>query len=436
MTLDPICGSELSEITPGTASIDAMIITMLCTVVGGAILAIPASLHYASLFNGIFMILFVGMLSTLSAKKLCILSEKLGSDSYVHIFSTILSPNSASHGGSLLEKSDSHRKNINFMKILIQIVVFWYTFGIAVSFIVIIGDSMKPLSTSWLGFQGFYSTEKFWILLVSPILFLASSVQQITELKIFSLISFLTMIYVSIVVGIRYFEAVSCSSSIIPGEGVDIISLKKDIFQSFPVLTVAYTMHYNVPQLYFEMKDKTVRKLNYALYITMAVVVILYLQTGIMGYLHFGAKSIQSGGDILALYSKDDSLVNIGRFLMFFHFALGFPMVSIACRQTLMLFIVGKEKGTSTLWRLVATFAVVSAACTLAAYSSGITQVFVFNGVLFGIHIVMTIPALLYFINFRKNMGQIDMCSTVLLGFCGISFSVVGFAVVLANTLK
>ena len=411
-----------------------MIITMLCTVVGGAILALPACLQYASLLWGILMLLIVAALSLTSAKKLCILADYLNENSYVGIFNRVTENKYASHRKHTVSAEGAFKEK--FRKFLIQAVIFWYTFGIAVSFIVIIGDSIEPLASAWLGLTGVYCSAKFWILLVSPVLFLTSSVESITELHLFSLISFLTMIYVSAVVGIRYIQIARYSCSAYPAEGLHLYSVKKDIFQAFPILTVAYTMHYNIPQLYHELKAPSIATMNRALYKALLIIVLLYLQTAIMGYLHFGSRAVESGGDILALYSKNDNMINIGRFLMVFHFALGFPMVSIACRQILTLVLTGKEIGADKRLRISTTLIVVATSCLLAAYTTGITEVFVFNGVLFGIHIVMTIPAVLYYLQFRKTMSLLDTVFTFLLFLAGIIFSVVGFTVVLMNKLR
>ena len=69
--------------------------------------------------------------------------------------------------------------------------------------------------------------------------------------------------------------------------------------------------------------------------------------------------------------------------------------VSIACRRTVNLLFFHCET-QSNLWiRTAQTFLIVATSCALAAVASGITEVFegCFHGVLFGIPLVMIIPA-------------------------------------------
>ncbi|KNH09284.1 amino acid transporter [Perkinsela sp. CCAP 1560/4] len=438
---------EISHEKSGNSTANAMIITILCTVVGGAILALPACMHFTSLIVGQMLIVLVAGLSLLSANKLVILADFLKEDSYVKLFARIMNfttkeriaaPLCSGNSGanSYEEENATKYRESKIMKLLIQLIIFWYTFGVGVSFIIIIADSMKPLADAWMGTQGFCSSGSFWVLVVYPLLLGFSSVEQITELKVFSLVSFLTMVYVCVMIGFRYVNASVLANSVIPASNAQLFSIGRSLFQGFPIISVAFTMHYNAPQLYYELRTPSVKLMSRCLCISMIIIILLYSQVASMGYLHFGEKSVESGGDILALYGKDDLFVNIGRLLMFLHFALGFPMVSVACRRALTLFFLGKEGNVPLLYRFMAAFFIVSSSCLLAVFSRGITEIFVFNGALFGIHIVMTIPATMYFIVFRSKMSRTEMALNFLLGFCGIFFSVVGFIVVLCEKLQ
>ena len=154
-----------------------------------------------------------------------------------------------------------------------------------------------------------------------------------------------------------------------------------------------------------------------------------------MGYLQFGPQTHTHGGDILFLYAENDILMNIGRFLMLFHFVLGYPMVSIACRRTVNLLFFHCET-QSNLWiRTAQTFLIVATSCALAAVASGITEVFVFNGVLFGIPLVMIIPAWMYWRVFRESMRLWEKAGILLLGISGCFFAICGFVVQLRQTI-
>ncbi|KNH09546.1 amino acid permease-like protein [Perkinsela sp. CCAP 1560/4] len=408
-------------------------ITVLCNVIGGGVLALSCAYHYTSLVYGVFFLLYIGFLSLLSMILLVIMAYHTKEYTYMGlarcafegIFQNRPELNQKLVGSASGKKGYSNK---GYMSAIVEGAVLLYTFGCAVMYIVVIGDSMGPLAKSWMRLSGFYASEKFWIVVTAPILFVLSSARKITELKVSSIIAFITILYVGVVVAIRYGEEAYRQASVITASDrrVRVATVTKDLPKAIPLLTVCFGMHYNIPPLFHELRNRSVPKMKRALIPAFAVIVSLYLEMGILGYLHFGPDVTKHGGDILAQFSHDDLLVNIGRFVMLLHFACVYPLLAIGCRRSLNLFLFKGDASVSTLVRVSEALAIVTLSSILAAFSSGISQVLAFNGSLFGLHIIMTFPALMYAKIFRDTLRMREKVLIVVLFVSGILFSIAG----------
>ena len=410
-------------------------ITVLCNVIGGGVLALSCAYHYTSLVYGVMFMLYIASLSLISMVLLVIMAEHTKEYSYKGLARCAFE-------GIYKKRPELNRliadesqcdgvkqKGKGYMRTLVEGTILLYTFGCAIMYIVVIGDSMAPLAESWMHLNGFLASEKFWIMVTAPVLFVLSSARQITELKLSSIIAFATILYVGVVVAIRYGSEAIAQASIITAldRNVRVAKFTSDLPKAIPLLTVCFGMHYNIPPLYHELRNRSVIKMKRALVPAFAVIVSLYLEMGILGYLHFGPSVTNHGGDILAQFSHKDLLVNIGRFFMLLHFACVYPLLAIGCRRSLNLFLFKGESSISTGIRIAESFAIVFLSSIFAAFSSGISQVLAFNGSLFGLHIIMTFPALMYAKIFQDSLRTREKIIAIILIATGIIFSIAGF---------
>eukprot|EP00760_Papus_ankaliazontas_P019351 PhM_4_TR18013/c0_g1_i3/m.33382 len=386
-------------------TISSTIIAILCNVVGGGLLALSAVFDHASIIAGCFMLCFVAFLSGLSMLFLVRMAERTQKFSYMELWKMAM--------------KGSESSGIN--RLAAEGAIVWYTFGVLVAYVVLISDLMAPLADSWMGLSGFMGTGTAWVLICSPFLFLFSCARRLNELKITSILAFATTVYVGVMVVVRYAQLDEAERPAHP----NVHTINSNILRVIPVMAVCFSMHYNVPPLYKELTDRTPRRMGIAVSTSFLMIIVFYLIVGVTGYLAWGKRIHEDGGDLLAHYSNHDTLINLGRLFMFLHFVCVYPIITMGCRRSLNL-IVFQTEDISTKLRVAETFGLTSASVLLGIVAKGINHVLSFNGSLFGVHIIMTIPAVMYW-HIMPEKSTTERVLTVLLGGSGVVFSVVSF---------
>ncbi|KNH07860.1 amino acid permease-like protein [Perkinsela sp. CCAP 1560/4] len=415
-------------------TIPSTFISILSNVIGGGILAISLALHYTSIVPGLCIFTVVTVISLLSMSMLIEMSEHTKCFSYMEIchfaFEKAMGNSVKDDQNTVLSIHSEAEKNQvtrgeKVIIALVELTILVYTFSCCVMYIIIIGDSMEPLSQHWLQMIGFCSSSHFWILVSIPILWALSSIKQITDLKVISVLSFLTILYLAVVACFKYYEVTVARHAWL-ADTMELASFKAEFFKAIPIFTVCYGMHYNIPPLYKELRGRSIQKMNRALYPSYLIITALYLLVGLFGYFHFGSAVTKHGGDLLAQYSESDLWINIGRLLMIVHFLFVFPLLSIGCRRSINLFIFKGEDGISLKTRLIEALVIVALATGMAILSRGISNVLALSGSLCGVHIITTIPALMYRKIFYRSISRWMSLVVVVLTATGIFFSMAG----------
>eukprot|EP00760_Papus_ankaliazontas_P035425 PhM_4_TR778/c0_g1_i1/m.91325 len=390
----------------GHGTVFSTVTAIVSNMVGGGVLALSAAFDNASIIFGIFVLLLIAAVSLYSMYIIILMCERTHRQTFLQIW--------------------QHAFPSERLSWVIGSTIVWYAFGTCVAFIVIIQDSMGPLAEAWMGLTGFPADGRFWALLVSPFLFMFTSVKSMAELTVTSVMAFLTILYVGVMVVIRYFEQEN--SPTVNWAGPD-----QRILKAFTVMTFCFSMHFNLPPLYRELKHRSPQKMMRVAYLSMAIVMVFYLVVAMIGYLAWGDRILSRGGDLLAQYSDDDSAMNIGRMFMLVHFVCVFPLQGIACRRSANTMLFGGE-GDFTRKGLCAEAAIiVGLSLLLGAFLGKIDEVVAFNGSLFGTHIVLTFPAFMFWRLFPEmSMKHKVLC--VLQGSSGIFLSISGVIITIMDS--
>ena len=419
------------EIMKGT--IPSTFISILSNVIGGGVLAISLAMHYTSLIPGLMMFTIITIISLISMSMLIRMSEFTQCFSYMELchyafekagFNSPICDKALTNGKSKPRRGPITRLE-RAIVVCVELSIFVYTFSCCVMYIIIIADSMEPLSRHCLSISGFCGTGAFWTLMSLPVLVGLSALRQITDLKIVSVLSFLTILYTAVIACIKYYQISSARHTLL-SDSVNVMSIKPDFFKSIPIFTVCYGMHYNIPPLYKELRRRSISKMNRALYPSYVIIIAMYLQVGLVGYFHFGSLVTQHGGDLLAQYSESDLWINVGRLLMIVHFLFVFPLLAIGCRRSINLFLFKGEDRLSLTTRLLESTAIVVTASGLAFVARGISNVLALSGSLCGVHIIITFPALMYKKIFYRTISRKMTIIVWIFTVAGVFFSLAG----------
>ena len=391
------------------------------------------AMHYTSLVPGLFLFAIVTVISIISMSMLIKMCEFTQCFSYMDLCHYAFEQagfNSPIRDPSLEPgRSKGRRGPITKFEravvVLVELAIFVYTFSCCVMYIIIIADSMGPLSRHYLKIGGFCGTGFFWTMMSFPILVGLSSIRQITDLKIVSILSFLTILYTAVIACFKYHNITTQREAYL-SDSMRLLCFKPEFFKSIPIFTVCYGMHYNIPPLYKELRRRSIQKMNRALYPSYIIIIAMYLQVGLIGYFHFGSAVTQHGGDLLAQYSESDFWINLGRLLMIVHFLFVFPLLAIGCRRSINLFLFQGEERLRWPTRLIESTLIVLTASGLAVISRGISDVLALSGSLCGVHIIITFPALMYKKIFYRTITRKMKLFIWFLTATGIFFSVAG----------
>jgi amino acid permease len=359
------------------ATVQTTAVNIICNILGGGLLVLPAAYDNMSVGPAILITLLMGFFSALSFLFLAIPTEKYQKFSYKDLLTTAFHR----HAGKAMD-----------------VVLFFYTFGVLIEYAKIVSQVMpKACQKIANGDVGVYDNDWFWLVLASIPFWCFSSFKQLSHLRWTSYLGIVTIYYVVVLIIARFFLSTysntpySYVSNDVRWWAMDVGFLK-----GFPVLSVCYSCHYNIPPYYGELKDRSIRKFSKAVMVALPLITGTYVVTGLLGYLMFGhAATVQSGGNVMQGFSSNDLPATIGQLGLFIHFCSVFPIVAMGTRRSFNQVIFGTPWHPIPLY-VVEAFFIVGLACVLAYFASGVEVVVSIIGSLFSISIVYIIPAAIF----------------------------------------
>lgn len=182
-----------------------------------------------------------------------------------------------------------------------------YCFGTCITFLIIIGDQWEEFflfvaKSYFCDKQPWYMDRKATITITSVILILPLCFpKRIDFLKYVSFVGVLGILYVVVLVTVKYF---------LPHDTPGPIKTKPDawmdVFQVVPTICFAYQCHVSAIPIYSCMKPRNIRQFSKTVSMAMLVCVIAYTGTAAFGYLTFGD---QITSDILLSYDPDVGVI-------------------------------------------------------------------------------------------------------------------------------
>ncbi|KAF2818385.1 hypothetical protein CC86DRAFT_309420 [Ophiobolus disseminans] len=297
---------------PGQATWISSVINLANTILGAGLLAMPSALSKMGIFLGIFVIIWAGMTAGfgLYLQTRCARYLDRGHVSFATL-SQLTYPN---------------------LSIIFDAAIAIKCFGVAVSYLIIIGDLMPGVVRGFApGAEdvNFLVDRQFWITAFMLIVIPLSFLRRLDSLKYTSIIALFSIAYLVILVVAHYIKG----DTIADRGTVRVFHWSGPIsaLAAFPVIVFAYTCHQNMFSILNEIADNSHFRTTTVIFAAIGGACSLYILTGITGYLSYG-DNIQ--GNIVSMYPTAVAST-IGRLAIVILVMFSYPLQIHPCRASI-----------------------------------------------------------------------------------------------------
>ncbi|OBZ87873.1 Vacuolar amino acid transporter 5 [Choanephora cucurbitarum] len=293
-----------------TATPTSCMINLANTILGTGMLAMPSAMASVGILPGIFLIFFSALASGTGLYFLSVCARRTeGRHASFFALSQLTWPSIA---------------------VLFDLAIAIKCFGVAVSYLIIIGDLMPQVIDSFTNHADtwyFLTDRRFWITffmltLILPLSFL----KRLDSLKYTSLIALVAVIYLCVIVLYHYL-----SPDYPPPEQVELANLDTTVLGHLPVFVFAFTCHQNIFSVYNELRDNSQFSITKVIVSSIGGSAFVYEAIAILGYLSFG-KSVR--GNIIMEYPSSYFVAG-GSLATVISVIFSYPLQAHPCRASL-----------------------------------------------------------------------------------------------------
>eukprot|EP00467_Chlorarachnion_reptans_P008664 CAMPEP_0114499168 /NCGR_PEP_ID=MMETSP0109-20121206/7271_1 /TAXON_ID=29199 /ORGANISM="Chlorarachnion reptans, Strain CCCM449" /LENGTH=445 /DNA_ID=CAMNT_0001676713 /DNA_START=200 /DNA_END=1537 /DNA_ORIENTATION=+ len=296
-----------------------------------------------------------------------------------------------------------------------------YTMGNLIGRQIILGDLLPPLMRVLLGEGSLYAQRGFVLASTTCFLLLPVSLSPyIDSLKWSSLFGLCCMCYVVCLFIARFTGGLFSSGTV----NVDDVRMAHSSFLSlmaFPLLVVSFTAHYNIMSMYWELKERSIEKMQFVVSSSTGICLAVYIVVGVSGYMLF---MDDTQPNILVNFWTDkrrapDGFVSLAFIAISLAVSLSFPLVCHGARNSLkklccsnpymnsediesgvvlryLLPCVGDADENGWLNNFLVTSLIIFISFVVGLYIPDIGVIFAFMGSTVGVCFVYILPGLFY----------------------------------------
>ncbi|KNC49472.1 uncharacterized protein AMSG_05486 [Thecamonas trahens ATCC 50062] len=297
------------------ASAASAVFTLVSTIVGGGSLSLPFAFAKLGLAEAAGLLIVIAVASDLGASLLVSAARRSGGCTYEQV------------------AYKAYGRPAQLVTVVLLVVL---TYLCCVAYIILMGDFAVPLLEVYvvrgtnLSGLGRALAMGGAMVLVSPLCFL----RKLTALRFTSAMSMTSMLFLTCVIvakAVIHARSVGLATMWRP---VAYTSSFADTLYGFPLISVAFLVHFNVLPVHTELTatEPALQRIRNVIHVTVGICSTLYVVIGVAGYATFGTAV---DGDVLKNYGRDDHLVNAGRFALLATLLCNFPLLCIPCRISL-----------------------------------------------------------------------------------------------------
>lgn len=371
LELGPSSVSPADEVVTG---IPFTSFNFLNSILGAGVLGMPFALQEAGFFFGIFLILFLGILTDYSVNLLIRFGKEHGCVSYPQLAEKALG-----RPGYFLP----------------PVFMFLFTVGAMVSYLIIIGDALTMVADSFWGDVPLLTSRHFIIASTSLLVMLPLSLyKNVAKLGKFSAAAMVALLYIAIVVVVN---AITTPSS---EKNHSLKVINGNFFPSIGNIAFAYVCHHNTFLLYRSLRDNTMSRWKTVTRISVGLSFLALAIIGIAGNVVYGPDA---KGNILNNLPQNIG-TSLARLAAAIVLCFTYPLECFVAREAMDVFLAPYSDAkifhfveSIDLKHTIVTTALVVVTTTIALIVRNLGAVFELTGGFSAVALAYIIPAMCAF---------------------------------------
>lgn len=357
-------------------SFGGTIFTVINSIVGGGVVALPFVLKSAGLALGNVLIVLFGIIILASVK--------------IMIATSIYTFGEGRSYDALAQKAFGPRLG----KALLEFTIDIYVLGTITGYVNIIGATLAPLINS---ISPSFCLEEKWIQIIVAgcLLFPLSSLKSMAMFRFTGFAAFLCIMFVMISIIIGGARTIITEGANLTNNIVWADFSFNSIFNALPVVAFAYVFHASFFPIWDSMEDGSNKKITAATSLALGFVAIVYMAIGSFGYLSFGAHT---DSNIMENYPASDILMVVAKVGYLLVVCAAYPINCFVLRSSLDKLIFPSSQPAPWWRNFLIALVLVSLSTVLAIVLPTISLILGIVGSVPGSFLAFVFPALFYII--------------------------------------
>lgn len=342
-----------------TTSLTKAIFNLTKAAIGLGALFLPGNMKRMGLLGGIFMLLLGAITCSISLHFLARASNRTKISDYFRLGQKVC--------------GDKHAAVVASCLVLFQI-------GGMIAYAAFVGQYMSgafKLFTGQSVSAWWWSPQALSILLSTTLVLPLSCMHDMSRIANASILGMVCVFYIFSLTLVDYFVAL-VKSDTAPWSQITWFRVRSDFLNAFSSIVFAYVNHFTLVSVVPVLERPTAKRRGIMVWVASLVVTVVYVGTGLFGYLHFGDNNVKP--DILS--AGQSTAYAIGQLAMSLVLIASYPLqcdpTRTASDQLLLQLLTsgGHPRLRHYLWTVLLVIMPLTIAVTLRAYVMPILEVF------------------------------------------------------------
>eukprot|EP00703_Trepomonas_sp_PC1_P004431 JAP92175.1 Amino acid transporter family protein [Trepomonas sp. PC1] len=258
----------------------------------------------------------------------------------------------------------------------------------------------------------------FMLILIYPL----ASMKKLDFLHWTSYITIMVVVYI-LIMTIVYFA--SGEFHPLPPVAFRVPSAKS--MTTFPLFQNAYCCHYQIANIYRDLKQKSEGKMRKVIALTTTIVFTLYVLVALFGYFTF-TQQLELNSNLLNVFNKLAGnlwYIQASNYLMLVAMIAHYPLPCFGLRRTVEA-LFWKDVDAPTLWRFAICLIIIAVTGIIGSFVDNISDVLGYTSSLAGSCVVFIFPSIFSFMVWKRKGGKLRLAGSIVGGFVGLFVMITG----------